>query len=150
MRFANLATDCSDNFRWVAGVACGPVNFDCQQELFGIPDRDSGTSLRDSRMSPTSIAWLAKATGSPPAKRHSGDRVRGKSQARKSQTKEAPPPKYKSTRKHHKPGLRKRQAKAASSMQLPCVPSWKILCREYPDLGCRLRPFSRGSVLFVA
>jgi hypothetical protein len=31
-----------------------------------------------------------------------------------------------------------------------CTPIWKIFCRERPDLGRQLRPFSRGSVLIVA
>jgi hypothetical protein len=49
---------------------------------------------------------MAKATGSPPARRHSRVRLRGKAKTRKRQAKETPPPKYKSARKHeNKPGL---------------------------------------------
>jgi hypothetical protein len=48
----------------------------------------------------------AKAIGSPPARRHSGDRLRGKAKTRKRKAKKTPPSKYKSTRKHeNKPGF---------------------------------------------
>jgi transposase len=51
-------------------------------------------------------AETAKAIGSPPARRHSGDRLRGKAKTRKRKAKETPPPKYKSARKHeNKPGF---------------------------------------------
>jgi hypothetical protein len=50
---------------------------------------------------------MAKATASPPAKRHSGDRPRGKAKTPKHKTKETSPPRIKSARKHeNKPGLR--------------------------------------------
>jgi hypothetical protein len=47
-----------------------------------------------------------KATGSPPARRRSGDQLRGKAKTRKRQTKETSPPRNKSAQKHeNKPGL---------------------------------------------
>src|SRR5437868_5475577 len=48
---------------------------------------------------------MAKATASPPAKRHSGDRLRGKAKTPKQKTKKTSPPRIKSARKHeNKPG----------------------------------------------
>src|ERR1700730_16317937 len=48
----------------------------------------------------------AKATGSPPARRHNRDWLRGKAKKPKHKTKESPSPSFKSTQKHnHKPGL---------------------------------------------
>src|ERR1700730_12293376 len=49
---------------------------------------------------------MAKATASPPARRHNGDRLRGKAKPQRHQTKETPPPKHESAWKHeNKPGL---------------------------------------------
>src|ERR1700731_3509670 len=49
---------------------------------------------------------MAKATASPPARRHNGDRLRGKANPQRHQTKETPPPKHESAWKHeNKPGL---------------------------------------------
>jgi hypothetical protein len=53
---------------------------------------------------------MVKATGSPPARRHSGDRLGGKAKKPKYKTKESPSQSFKSTQisrhKHnHKPGL---------------------------------------------
>jgi hypothetical protein len=49
---------------------------------------------------------MAKATASPLARRHNGDRLRAKAKPRRHQTKEAPPPKHEPAWKHeNKPGL---------------------------------------------
>jgi hypothetical protein len=49
---------------------------------------------------------MAKATASPRARRHNGDRLRAKAKPRRHQTKETPPPKHESAWKHeNKPGL---------------------------------------------
>src|ERR1700730_3930522 len=48
---------------------------------------------------------MAKTTASPPARRHNGDRLRGKAKPQRHQTKETPPPKHESAWKHeNKPG----------------------------------------------
>src|ERR1700730_10437249 len=49
---------------------------------------------------------MAKATASPLARRHNGDRLRAKAKPRRHQTKETPPPKHESAWKYeNKPGF---------------------------------------------
>jgi hypothetical protein len=51
---------------------------------------------------------ILEMDGSPPARRHSRDWLKGKAKKPKCKTKESPSPSFKSTQKHnHKPGLQR-------------------------------------------
>src|SRR3984893_12006724 len=84
----------------------------------------------------------AKATGSPPARRHSRDRLRGKAKKPKYKTKESPSPSFKATQKHnHKPGLQSPFLSIRLVQYLAAI--WHILS---PPLTPRGRRFSAAGI----